>query len=156
MIDRGALVLARAQPGAYRGVQREALDASAAVPEPVRARYREGLLDGESVLEDLDEALALCAESGGGFEVVIFEVPQEPGGLLALAPEAPAEGLALLGYDVVELLEPWWSAVRAGKAEGARNEHGLLARRAEAEREAQRLSEGEDEALHAVRVWAPA
>ena len=94
-----------------------------------------------------------------GIDVVVFEVPQEPAprpGSLPIALARPAEDARLLGHDVVELMEPFWS-VLAGDARDAtaapRNEHGLLARREDAEALARRASEGADEPLAAVRVW---
>lgn len=163
MIDRGALVLARTG-AAYRGPHRPALDAQPFTGRKGKAlaeRYRARLTDGEGVLEDLDDAIAMrdeCARIGAGeLEVLVFEVPQEPaptGRSLPIAPTPPAEGLAMLGYDVIELLEPYWSPL-AGYAPDEGNEFGLYRTRAEADAHASTHNAREDleDPLVTVRVW---
>jgi hypothetical protein len=167
MIDRGALILARDDRHAYRGVHRPALDAIATGGRvrALRERYRAALLEGDSVLDDLDLALNLASDArraGLSVDVVIFEVPQEPSparGALPIAPTPPSDELILLGYDVIELLEPWCSVLVLRSTALPRNEHGLLARRADAESIANDHNAREDteDPARAVRVWlAPA
>src|SRR4051794_16033813 len=115
MLDRGALVLERAEGRAYRGVHRRPLDAmpfTGRKGKTLARRYADAIVAGDGVLEDLDEALSMrdAAEAMGlhGLEVIVFEVPQEPlpgPRALPVAPTPPAEGLVLLGYDVIELIE---------------------------------------------------
>jgi hypothetical protein len=166
MIDRGALVLAPFAGAPYRGVYRPPLDAQHFTGRRGRdlaRRYREALVAGEGVIEDLDEAVALrdAATRIGivGLEVVVFEIPQEPAPsarALPIAPLPPAEGLVLLGYDVIEPIEPFWSPLATASPPCPVNEHGLIARRADAEAFAQRENErgASEDVLVAVRVWA--
>ena len=162
MIDRGALLLLRGD-GAYRGTWRRALDAHrdarSAALRPLVSAYREALLEGEGVLEDLDLAMEVLqgAKRAGVTEVelVVFEVPQPaPPGALPLAVEPPAEGLTLVGWDVIELIEPFCSALRDAQEPLRRNEFGLLSERAEAESlaRARNAEEPEDEVC-AARIW---
>ncbi|MBL8681283.1 MAG: hypothetical protein JNK05_19045 [Myxococcales bacterium] len=163
MIDRGALVLAVEPAHTYRGVHRPALDAVATAKRfsALRARYREALLNGDSVIDDLDVAHSLANEAraaGLAVEVVVFEVPQEPApqkGVLPIAPSPPADELALAGYDVIELLEPWCSALVLRGTTLERNARGLLSRRADAEVLAAEHNAREDteDPVRAVRVW---
>ncbi|MBL8602490.1 MAG: hypothetical protein JNK72_11260 [Myxococcales bacterium] len=160
MIDRGALVLAVTEEGAYRGVHRQALDAMTlrgAKSQRVVSEYREALIEGEGVLEDLDQALALrdaAARHQCRCEVVVFEVPQEPApkGGLPVVTAPPAEGLSLLGWDVIETLEPFWSPLAYGVRPPNANDAGLFASRADAERYVEGLGPL-DEPLSAARVW---
>jgi hypothetical protein len=163
MIDRGALILARDARHAYRGVHRPALDAVAlgGRARALRERYRAALLEGDSVLDDLDLALSLAADArraGVAVDVLVFEVPQEPAparGSLPIAPTPPSDELILLGHDVIELLEPWCSVLVLRGTSRERNEHGLLSRRAEAEALADEHNAREDteDPVRAVRVW---
>lgn len=160
MIDRGALVLAASAE--YRGLHRRSLDA--VTPRNKRGhalarRYVEAVVDGEGVLEDLDDAIEmrdLAREMGLDVDVVVFEVPQRPSvpGALPVVAEAPAEGLRLAGWDAVELLEPWWSPLSSGAVDVARNAAGLFDDRGACERfVAARNAEQPDEPLAAVRIW---
>ncbi len=167
MIDRGALLLATAAPGTYRGAHRPPLDAWSWKKGPgreLRDRYREGVVDGEGVLEDLDEALAMRDEAlrlrHPGLDVVVFEVPQGDWvpGALPIASEPPADGLTLTGWDVIELVEPFWSPLAKPAPETAsetRNDAGLFETRAAAERFAQAYNAAhpDDEPLSAARIW---
>jgi hypothetical protein len=165
MIDRGALVVTRPTGAVYRGVHRASLDAThftGRKGKELAARYREAIVAGEGVLEDLDEAIELrnAAEKIGivGLEVIVFEVPQEPPPPprgLPIAPVQPAEGLVLLGWDVIEVIEPFWSPLTQ-PAGTAVNEHGLLADRATADGYARtwNAAHTDDDPLVAVRVWA--
>ena len=86
----------------------------------------------------------------------MFEVPQEASapGALPLAAAPPADGLALLGWDVFEPLEPWWSAISKGREGCALNASGLFDRRADAERLAASLNDDDPEDhVVAARVW---
>ncbi len=163
MIDRGALVLARESTANYRGVHRPALDSAAAGRrfEKLRQRYRSAILQGDSVIDDLDVALALAREArenGLRVDVIVFEVPQEAApirGALPIAPTAPADELDFVGWDVIELLEPWCSVLVLRGTGVARNEHGLVAKRSDAEQIAvdhNALADTEDP-VRAVRVW---
>lgn len=162
MIDRGALLLLRVASG-YRGAWRPALDAHPRRDDPALRglvrEYREGVVDGDGVLEDLDLALSILArarEAGvGDVELAVFEVPQPAApGALPLAPEAPAEGLTLAGWDVIELIEPYCSALRDATEPLPRNDFGLLADRAGADAlaRARNAAEPEDE-VYAARIW---
>ncbi len=175
MIDRGALLLRWNPAVPYRGLHRTPLDGAPAPDARVArlyARYREALASGDGVLEDLDDALTmrLQAERAGArdVEVIVFEVPQERAqrpGALPIATAAPAAELELLGYDVCELMEPWWSCVRAGACEdggtntmqsaSSVNAHGLLESRQQAERcaAAWNARAETDEQVSAVRVY---
>lgn len=167
MIDRGALVLEAVLAGAYRGVCRPAVDAWAwrkGKGRLVSERYREGVMDGEGVIEDLDEALEIRDEANKlghpGVEVMVFEVPNGPWvpGSLPVATEAPAEGLRLLGWDVFELMEPWWSPLGKGADDVDRsrlNDSGLFAGRGAAEEYIARYVERcpDEEPLVAARIW---
>ena len=163
MIDRGALVLARDDKHSYRGVHRPSLDAVASHKRfaRLRQRYRDALMEGDSVIDDLDEALAIAADARAAalsVDVIVFEVPQEPmpsKGALPIAPSPPADELDFVGWDVIELLEPWCSVLVLRGAAVARNEHGLIARRADAEAIADEHNGREDteDPVRAVRVW---
>ena len=165
MIDRGALVVARIEGETYRGVHRLALDAQPFTGKRGRElgqRYRDAIVAGDGVIEDLDEAIALCeAATKIGvekLEVLVFEVPQEPApraGSLPIAAPQPAEGLVLLGWDAIEMLEPFWSPVAAGKCEAARNEHGLMPDRAAADAfvSGWNRAHADEDPVVAVRVW---
>lgn len=165
MIDRGALIVVRGS-AAYRGTWRPALDAHPRAKEPalrevVRA-YRDALLDGEGVLEDLDLATDLLQRTHDAgitdLEIMIFEVPQpSPAGALPLAVEPPAEGFSLAGWDVIELIEPFCSVLRDAREALPRNDLGLLPDRASAESlaRAHNAAEPDDEAV-AARIWLPA
>ena len=115
MIDRGALVLGPSPVAAsYRGVHRPPLDAQAFTGRRGRElarRYADAVVAGDGVIEDLDDAITLRGEATAmgiaGLDVVVFELPQEPAprpGAVPIAFEPPAEGLRLLGYDVIESL----------------------------------------------------
>ncbi len=163
MIDRGALVLARDANTSYRGVHRPALDAIATAKRfsKLRERYRDALLRGDSVIEDLDEALAFARDARAGslsVDVIVFEVPQDPApakGALPIAPSAPADDLDFVGWDVIELLEPWCSTLVLRGTTLERNAHGLLARRADAEQLSAEHNARPDteDPTRAVRVW---
>jgi hypothetical protein len=163
MIDRGALVLARDANTSYRGVHRPALDAIATAKRftKLRERYRDALLRGDSVIEDLDEALAFARDARAGslsVDVIVFEVPQDPApakGALPIAPSAPADDLEFVGWDVIELLEPWCSTLVLRGTTLERNAHGLLARRADAEQLSAEHNARPDteDPTRAVRVW---
>jgi hypothetical protein len=166
MIDRGALVLEMPQGGAYRGVNRPALDAQKFTGRKGRdlaQRYRDAIVAGDGVLEDLDDAIELraAAEHIGvtGLEVIVFEVPQEPmprPGALPIATNPPAEGLLLLGWDVIEVLEPFWSPLASPDAGRAVNDHALFPDRTSADAFARTWNEAhaDDEPVVAVRIWA--
>ncbi len=174
MIDRGALILGRREGQRYRGIRRETLDGMTlrgSGSGALRARYREAVVAGEGVVEDLDEALDMADHArrlGAEVEVVVFEVPhaQEaagvgPGsgvrGALAVLSPPPAEGLLCLGWDLVEPIEPWWSPLSADPAPDARlNPYGLFDTRAEAERFAAVGPWDLDEPLVAARIWVSA
>lgn len=165
MIDRGALVVTRPAGAVYRGVHRASLDAAhftGRKGKELAARYREWIVAGEGVLEDLDEAIELrdAAEKIGvtGLEVIVFEVPQEPPPPprgLPIAPVPPAEGLILLGWDVIEVIEPFWSPL-AQPAATDLNEHRLFTDRASADAFAQNwnATHADEDPLVPVRVWA--
>ncbi len=169
MIDRGALVVAIPTGGStYRGVNRPPLDGQTFTGrrgKDLAQRYRDGLVAGEGVIEDLDEAIAVrdaAVKIGIAVEVIVFELPQEPrpkAGSLPIAPTPPVEGLAFLGYDAIEPLEPYWSplAVATGSMGASHtNEHGLFVGRAEADSFKLTWSKTHpnDDALEVVRVWA--
>ncbi len=164
MIDRGALVLELPAEG-YRGVHRRPLDAmpfTGRKGKDLGRRYTAGILEGDGVLEDLDEALSLRdAVRGIGLavEVVVFEVPRvdsAPGGLEVIA-TPPAEGLSLLGWDVFESMEPWWSPISSAPRDATRNAAGLFATRREAERYldawAADPANETDEPMVVARIW---
>lgn len=162
MIDRGALLLLRGD-ASYRGTWRPALDHDAphapAALRAVIADYREAIVEGEGVLEDLDDAVGLRdrARAAGlsRVELVVFEVPQPPPpGALPVASEVPAEGLTFAGWDVIEPIEPWASILRDAPISLPRNAFGLLDARADAESlaRAHNASGAEDEVL-AARIW---
>lgn len=162
MIDRGALLLLRGD-GTYRGTWRAALDVGASTASPklraVMTAYREALVEGDGVLEDLDEAVALRdrARTAGlaDVELVVFEVPQPPPpGALPVASDAPAEGLTFAGWDVIEPIEPYCSALRDAKDPLSRNRFGLLDARATAESLARaRNASGDEDEVQAARIW---
>lgn len=163
MIDRGALILA--PKGSYRGLYRPTLDGLGLTGKARRRlveRYTAAVVAGDGVLEDLDEALALCAEARRmgveGVEVIVLEVPQEPfaPGRLDVVAVPPAAELTLLGWDVVEGLEPYHSPLAADPPPAGVNEHGLLPSRRDAEALAARLNDAnpDDEPFVATRVWA--
>lgn len=164
MIDRGALLVLRGTT-AYRGTWRPALDAHPRAKEPalraVVREYREALLDGEGVLEDLDLATDLLqrAHDAGitDVELIIFEVPQPtPAGALPLAVEPPAEGFSLAGWDVIELIEPFCSALRDAPESLRRNDFGLLTDRPSAESLARaHNATAPDDEVVAARIWRP-
>ena len=82
MIDRGALVLAHAESQRYRGARRASLDGMSlrgSGSGALKARYREAVVAGEGVVEDLDEAIDMADHArrlGATVDVVVFEVPQ--------------------------------------------------------------------------------
>lgn len=162
MIDRGALLLRRGD-GGYRGPWRPPLDAVSRGAPPALRRvvddYRAALLLGDGVLEDLDEAVALRdrARAAGAtdVELVVFEAPQPAApGALPVASDAPAEGLAFAGWDVIEAIEPWCSTLRDATNPLPRNAFGLLDDRAAAEAIAREANAaGPEDELVAVRVW---
>lgn len=168
MIDRGALVLATGLEGAYRGVCRPALDAwtwrHKGKGRLLSDRYRDHVLDGEGVIEDLDEALSLREEAlrlgHPGVDVIVFEVPNGPWvpGALPVATDPPAEGLVLLGWDAFELMEPWWSPLGKGADDvdrAALNTNGLFPGRGAAEEYIARYTARcpDEEPLVAARIW---
>jgi len=134
----------------------------------LRTRYREAVVAGEGVVEDLDDALDMADHArrlGAAVEVVVFEVPQfqEAGtgtvlrGSLPVVPTAPAEGLVCLGWDLVEPIEPWWSPLAtSGPVAPGLNAHGLFEGRAAAEKYAAEGIWDVDEALVAARIWVSA
>jgi hypothetical protein len=104
-----------------------------------------------------DEALRLRHP---GLDVVVFEVPQGDWipGALPLASDPPADGLTLTGWDVIELVEPFWSPLAKPALDSAnepRNDAGLFETRAAAERFAQAYNAAhpDDEPLAAARIW---
>ncbi|MFO0608162.1 MAG: hypothetical protein U0324_33665 [Polyangiales bacterium] len=164
MIDRGALVLAPTEGTPYAGLRRKPLDGLAWTGrkgKDLARSYAQRIVEGDGVLDDLDDAIALRdAARAMGFadvDVVVFAVPQTPWNPKALpvAEDPPAEDLEFLGWDVVEPMEPWDSPLaKAGHGEAV-NARGLLADRSAAERLAARV-EAEtpgDEPWVAVRVW---
>lgn len=167
MIDRGALVVEAVLEGAYRGVCRPALDAwrwRKGKGRLLSERYRDSVVDGEGVIEDLDEAMALRDEAiklgHPGVDVVVFEVPGGPWvpGSLPVAADPPADGLTLLGWDVFELMEPWWSPLGKGADDVDRsqlNANGLFPGRGAAEEYIARysLKHPDEEPLAAARIW---
>ncbi|TAK26518.1 MAG: hypothetical protein EPO40_20705 [Myxococcaceae bacterium] len=169
MIDRGALVLEAAlQEGAYRGVCRPALDNwkwnHRGKGRALNERYRDNVLEGDGVIEDLDEALALRDEAHKlghpGVDVIVFEVPNGPWvpGSLPVATTPPAEGMVLLGWDAFELMEPWWSPLGKGADDIDRsqlNANGLFPGRGAAEEYAARYAglHPDEEPLVAARIW---
>jgi hypothetical protein len=163
MIDRGALVLAPAE-SPYRGLRRKPLDGLAWTGrkgKDLARTYAQRIVEGDGVIDDLDDAIAMRdaarAMGFGGVDVVVFAVPQTPWNPkgLPVAEPAPADDLELLGWDVIEPIEPWDSPLaRPGHGEDV-NAHGLLSDRSTAERLAAR-TEAEtpgDEPWVAVRVW---
>jgi hypothetical protein len=164
MIDRGALVLAPREGSPYRGLRRTALDGLAWTGrkgKDLARRYAERLVEGDGVLDDLDDAIELRdAARAMGFadvDVVVFAVPQTDWvpRLLPVVEEAPADDLEFLGWDVVEPIEPWDSALVKDGHGATLNEHGLVAGRGAAEALAAKV-EAEtpgDEPWVAVRVW---
>ena len=67
---------------------------------------------------------------------------------------APAEGLTLLGWDVLEPIEPFWSPLAAEELHAAGlNAHGLFDTRAAAESFAAAGTWDVDEPLVAARIW---
>lgn len=164
MIDRGALVLAPSEKGPYRGVHRRPLDGLAFTGrkgKELARRYAAHIVEGEGVLDDLDDAIALRDEAARmGFhdlDVVVFVVPQTPWNprALGLVEEPPADDLVAVGWDVIEPIEPWHSPLAMGTPPVAVNAAGLCETRAEAEALAARVNEESpgDEAYVAVRVW---
>lgn len=165
MIDRGALVLAPRAGSLYRGLYRTPLDGvtfSDRRGRDVARRYAELLVEGEGVIEDLDDALALRSEAGRhgaeALDVVVFAVPQTPwvpkGLPVVEAP--PADDLEPLGWDVVEPLEPWFSPLATAASENLPlNAHGLFEDRNGAERHAAHCNETDapEDPYVAVRVW---
>lgn len=164
MIDRGALVLSRAPNERYRGAHRTPLDGMQFTGRKGRdlgRRYASAVVAGDGVLEDLDEAIAFMHEARelglGALEVIVFEVPQTPfvRHSLPVIEAPPAEDLALLGWDVIEPIEPYFSPLSSGDAGQKPNDYGLLATRAEAEALAASLNRESpgDEDYVAARVW---
>lgn len=167
MIDRGALVLEAVLGGAYRGVCRPAVDGwkwRKGKGRLLSERYRDSVVDGEGVIEDLDDAIEIRDEAvrlgHPGVDVVVFEVPNGPWapGSLPVATEPPAEGLQLLGWDVFELMEPWWSPLGKGADDVDRtrlNASGLFPGRGAAEEYIARYTERspDEEPLVAARIW---
>lgn len=164
MIDRGALVLALYEKGSYRGVHRKPLDGLAFTGrkgKELARRYAAHLVEGDGVLDDLDDAIALRDEATRmGFrdlDVVVFAVPQTPWNAraLPLADDAPADDLEPLGWDVIEPIEPWHSPLAAASAPVAVNTFGLCETRGEAETLAARINAESpgDEAYVTARVW---
>ncbi|MDP3276106.1 MAG: hypothetical protein Q8Q09_12980 [Deltaproteobacteria bacterium] len=160
MIDRGALIVASAT-GHYRGVHRAPLDAISSEKRhaKLRSQYREALAEGDCVIDDLDVAIALAKsarEAKLDVEVIVFEVPQEPfvRGALPIVIAPPENELVFLGYDVIEVIEPFVSLLSVHALAGV-NPHGLFAARAAAETIASVHNaepSTEDRAV-AVRVW---
>jgi hypothetical protein len=162
MIDRGALVLAHAESQRYRGARRASLDGMGlrgSGSGALKARYREAVVAGEGVVEDLDEAIDMADHArrlGATVDVVVFEVPQGAAvaGALPVVSPAPAEGLTLLGWDVLEPIEPFWSPLAAEELHAAGlNAHGLFDTRAAAESFAAAGTWDVDEPLVAARIW---
>lgn len=164
MIDRGALVRAPVEGSPYRGPHRPPLDAmrfTGRKGKELAREYQEAVGAAGGVLEDLDDAIAFTQRAQQmGFlqlEVIVFEVPQEPApraGTLPVAPTPPAEGLELLGWDVIELLEPWWSPLSKKDHTAATNSYGLFSTRKEAEDFCTEYnSKKPDDELHTIRVW---
>jgi hypothetical protein len=165
MIDRGALILGPHPSGRYRGVHRTPLDGQRFTGRKGRAlakRYADALVAGEGVIEDLDDAMQMLAGAAKmgieDLEVVVFEVPHEPtptNPALALVPNAPAEGLVLLGHDVFEPIEPYASPLACEAPDCRVNDAGLIDRRADAEAYARAATArgGFDEALVVARIW---
>ncbi len=164
MIDRGALVLAPAPQGPYRGVHRPPLDGLAFTGrkgKDLARRYVGLVVEGEGVLEDLDDAIALRDDARKmGFtdlDVVVFVVPQVPWvpkGLPVLeAP--PADDLEPLGWDVFEPIEPWHSPLAGDAPSVPVNAFGLLEDRGAAEALAARTNDDSpgDEPYVTARVW---
>jgi hypothetical protein len=90
-------------------------------------------------------------------ELIIFEVPQPtPAGALPLAVEPPAEGFSLAGWDVIELIEPFCSALRDAPESLRRNDFGLLTDRPSAESLARaHNATAPDDEVVAARIWRP-
>jgi hypothetical protein len=163
LIDRGALLVQIVAEGSYRGVQRSPLDAFVTGKQlrALREQYRAAIVDGEGVLTDLDEAVAMLSQaraSGTPVELIVFEQPQEPLASrtsLPLAIDPPAENLVLLGYDVIELIEPFCSAIAQLPGGDELNENGLLPSRSAADGLATTLNAQPDleDPYFAVRVW---
>jgi hypothetical protein len=164
MIDRGALLLAPREGSPYRGLRRTPLDGLAWTGrkgKELARRYAAHIVEGDGVLDDLDDAIGMRDEARAmGFadvDVVVFAVPQTewvPKGLPVME-EAPADDLEFLGWDVVEPIEPWDSAL-VKEGHGAEvNAHGLLAGRGAAETLAAKVEAATpgDEPWVAVRVW---
>ncbi len=163
MIDRGALVLALR--GSYRGLHRTPLDGMTFTGRKGRSlaeRYTHAVIAGDGVLEDLDEAIALRNEArklGLAVEAVIFDIPHEPRPpsdrvILPVVDTPPVPEAVLLGWDVVEALEPWDSLLTDGKPELALNAHGLLNNRVAAETLAAGINaQAPEEPWVPVRVW---
>ena len=164
-LERGALVLAPAPSGRYRGANRPTFDAVVRGTPAAIALAREyttAIVLGSGLLEDLEEAAMFRARAIGmgirGLEVVVIEpvlVPPTPGSLsVALIP--PDESLGLLGHDTIEPLEPYWSPLSDPGA--ARtwtlNEHSLFQLNTEAHTFASRFNlDHTDDPLCVVRIW---
>jgi hypothetical protein len=164
MIDRGALVLAPFVGGAYRGVYRTPLDGLAYTGrkgKELARRYAAHIVEGDGVLEDLDDAISLREEAKRmGFhdlDVVVFVVPQTPWNPkgLSVLEEPPADDLEALGWDVFEPIEPWNSPLATEDPTWPVNAFGLLEDRGAAETLAAKLNEESpgDEPYAAARVW---
>ncbi len=75
---------------------------------------------------------------------------------LPLAVEPPAEGLTLVGWDVIELIEPFCSALRDAPESLRRNDFGLLTDRPSAESLARaHNATAPDDEVVAARIWRP-
>ncbi len=133
------LLLRRASPGAYAGMDRPRLEGDLTVPEPLRLEA--------AALEDLPigraaaAARALAGRAGPDWEAVWV------GG-------EPLPGAEVLGWDVGERLPSFWSALARAEAllgaeEGARwlartNRYGLFERRGDAEAFLERYLSADD------------
>ena len=164
MIDRGALVLAPKAGLAYRGVNRTPLDGLAYTGrkgKELARRYAAHIVEGDGVLEDLDDAISMREEAKRmGFtdlDVVVFVVPQTPWApkSLPVLEAPPAEDLEPLGWDVFEPLEPWCSPLAVETPPSAVNSYGLLDDRGAAETLAAKLNDESpgDEPYVTALVW---
>jgi len=163
MIDRGALILAPREGSAYRGMFRPTLDGLHLTGKKARAMgkaYTDAIVAGEGALDDLDQAISLCFQAtkmGISVEVIVFEVPQDTWDpkKLPILFNPPSEGLHLLGYDIVEGIEPYFSLLTQ-TVQFPLNEHGLLTQRAEAEQIAKTYNEKDnlEDSVFVTRIWA--
>ncbi len=164
MIDRGALVLAPRAGVSYRGVNRTPLDGLAYTGrkgKELARRYAAHIVEGEGVLEDLDDAISMREEARRmGFadlDVVVFVVPQTPWApkSLPVVEAPPADDLEALGWDVFEPIEPWCSPLAVEAPPAPVNANGLLDDRGAAEALASKLNAEApgDEPYVAALVW---